>query len=72
MWRFWYDTTKKLFTIRAKNMQTVTAWVNMIGILVKKTLLDSVIKPSFLESVLESIIKREETFEYNSYGMSRE
>jgi len=67
----WY-TTKKLFTINEKNMQTVTAWVNMIETRVKKTLLDSAIKSSFLESVTESIIiEREETFEYNSHRLSR-
>jgi len=48
-------------------MQTVTAWVNMIEIRVKKTLLDSAIKFSFLESFIE----REETFEYNSHRLSR-
>jgi len=58
---------KKLFTISAKSMQMVTAWVNMIGIRVKKTLLDLSISYSFLESVIESIIEREETFEYNSH-----
>jgi len=42
-------------------MQTATASVNMIGILVKKTLLDSAKKSSFLECVIESIIEREET-----------
>jgi len=42
----------------------------MIGIRVKKTLLDSAIKSSFLESVVESIMEREETFEYNSYRLS--
>jgi len=41
-------------------MHTVTAWVNMIGIQVKKTLLDSVTKSYFLESVIELIIEREE------------
>jgi len=30
----------------------------------KKTLLDTTMKYSFLESVIESIIEREETFEY--------
>jgi len=37
----------------------------------KKTLLDSAIKFSFLESFIESIIEREETFEYNSHRLSR-
>jgi len=52
-------------------MQLVTAWVNKIGIRVKKTLLDSSIKSSFFESVKESIIEQEETFEYNSHWYSR-
>jgi len=42
-------------------MHTVTAWVNMIGIRVKETLLDATIKSSFLETIIESIIEREET-----------
>jgi len=42
----------------------------MIGIRVKKTLLDSSINFSFLESVIESIIEREETFGYNSHSRS--
>jgi len=52
-------------------MQTVTALMNMIGIRVKKTLLDSVIKSRILESVIELIIEREETFKYNSHRLSR-
>jgi len=36
-----------------------------------KTLLDSAIKSSLLESVIESIMEREETFEYNSHRLSR-
>jgi len=65
------DTTKKLFTISAKNVRTVTSWMNMIGIRVKKTLLDSAMKSSFLVSVVELIIECEETFEYNSHSLSR-
>jgi len=38
---------------------------------IKKMLLDSVIKSSLLESVIDSIIEREETFEYNSHRLSR-
>jgi len=43
----------------------------MIGIRVKNTLLDSAIKSSFLESIIESIFEREETFKYDSYRLSR-
>jgi len=66
IWRFRNNrpTTKKLFTISAKNMQTVTAWVNMIGIRVKNKTLWAT-KSSLFESVMESIIEREETFEYS-------
>jgi len=62
--KYWNDTTKQLFTISTENMQTVTAWVKMIGTWVKKTHLDSDIKSSFLEFAIEC----EETFEYNSDG----
>jgi len=51
-------------------MQMVTAWVNMIEIRVRKTLLDSAIKSSFIESVIESIVERKEIFEYNSDRLS--
>jgi len=43
----------------------------MIEIRVRKTPLDSGIKSSFLESVIELIIEHEETFEYNSHRLSR-
>jgi len=43
----------------------------MIGILVKKTLLASAIKSSFVESITESIIELEETFEDNSQKLGR-
>jgi len=38
----------------------------MIGIRVKKTHLASVIKSSFLESIIDTIIERKEIFEHNS------
>jgi len=54
---------------KRKNMQMVTAWVNMIGIPVKKTLLDSAIKSCFHKSIIEPIMEREDTFEkYISHG----
>jgi len=37
----------------------------------KKKHFDSAIKSCFLESVIESIIERKETFEYNSDRLSR-
>jgi len=37
----------------------------------EKTLLDSAIKSSFLESITETIIEQQETFEYNSHRLSR-
>jgi len=47
--------------------------VNVIGIHVKKALLDSAIKSSFLECVIESNIEREETLLSNTIliGFSR-
>jgi len=36
-----------------------------------KTLLESAIKSSLPESVIESIIEREKTFKYNSHKLSR-
>jgi len=43
----------------------------MIGIRVKKDALEFSEKSSYLESVIESIIEREETFKYNSHRLSR-
>jgi len=56
----------------AKNMQTINSlseydWNSDKN----KTLLNSAIKSRLLESVIESIIEREETFEYNSHRLSR-
>jgi len=70
--KIWNDrpTTKKLFTISAKNMHTCLSEYDW-NLGKKKTLLDSAIKSSLLESVVELIIECEETFEYNSYRLSR-
>jgi len=65
IWRFWNDmpATKKLFMISAKCMQTVTAWVNMIGI-------------RFSNKIYFAWIRyrinywTQETFKYNSHRLS--
>jgi len=50
---------------------TVTAWVNMIGIRVKKDALGFSNKSNLVSLNPESIFEREETFEYDSHRLSR-
>jgi len=71
MWRFWNDRptyNQKVIYDKRKEHASLSKYDWNSG--KNKTLLDSAIKSSLLESVIESI-EREETFEYNSHKLSR-